>query len=156
MPAFTQMIRGIAPEKFGEIFSASSRKARETYFHRLGIRKAKQSNRLARLAAHAEARTLSLWEALRERDDDEMVREVLQTWLLTKRALLADALDHMGIEHEDGLTDAEDLDERFEKLSGKDLEGLVASLRAKQHDAVEIALYLKFMGADPDKVDAAL
>ena len=156
MPAFTQILRGVAPEKFGEIFSASSRKARETYFHRLGIRKAKQSNRLSRLAAHSEARTQALWEVLRETDDDELCREVLQTWLLTKRPLLSDALDYLGVEHQDGLTDAEDLDAKFEKMGAPDIKAMLKALTAKKHDAGEIALYLKFMGVDPEKVDAAL
>jgi hypothetical protein len=67
MPAFTKIVRGVSPEKFGEIFAASTRKAREAYLHRHGIGKAKKSNRLAKLSAGAEERVQHLYEALQAR-----------------------------------------------------------------------------------------
>ena len=152
MPDFTQIIRGVSPEKFAEIFAASTRKAREAYFHRHGIKKPKASNRVRSMSGAGEARALSLFEALKTETDDEMVEEVLRTWLLTKREMLAMALDHLEIEHDNGLTEAEDIDERFEKLSVKDIKDLLGKL-AGPHPKEDVAIYLRFMGAQ--KVDEA-
>ena len=39
----TAILRGLSEEKFAEVFGASSRQARETYFHRHGIKAPKKS-----------------------------------------------------------------------------------------------------------------
>jgi hypothetical protein len=153
MPDFSVIIRGVSPDKFAEIFAASTRKAREAYFHRHNIKKAKASNRVKSMAGQAEVRTKQLFEVLLEKDDDELVEEVLRTWLLTKREMLAMALDHLEIKHENGLTEAEDIDERFEKLAVKDLKALIDKL-GETHPKEDVGLYLRFMGAQ--KVDEAL
>lgn len=142
---YTDVLRSVTPEKFSEIFSASSRKARETYFHRHGVR-GKGGSGFARPGAKTEARIAKLYDVISSgADDDEMAEEILRTWLLTKRAMLAAALDHLGIEHQDGLTESEEV-AKFGKLSKKDVAKMLPALEAhgSNEDAV---VYLKFMGA---------
>lgn len=151
MPQYSSILRSLSPEKFAEILSSSGRKAREVYFHRHNIRPPKTSG-IPKVGAKNEFRTGALYDVLRQRDDEELAEEMLRTWLLTKRPLLAAALDHLNIPHKDGLTDSDDVN-RIEKLSAKELTGLVAKLRDVA-PADEIAVYLKFMGAQG--VDEAL
>lgn len=152
MPDFTQILRTVSATKFGEVLGASSRKAREAYFHRHGVRSPKTAGRMPRPGAKNEARIAALYEALQAREDDEMVEEMLRTWLLSKRPLLAAALDHLGIPHDNGLTESDEVS-RFEKLSRGDLKGLVEAL-THVAPAEDIGIYLKFMGVS--EVDEAL
>ncbi len=151
MPEYTVILRSLSPEKFSEVLAASPRKARETYFHRHGVR-APQSGRVPRPGAKNEARTAELYKVLQGRDDEQLSEEILRSFLLTKRALLAKALDHLGIPHKDGLTESDDVS-KFEKLSARDIKSLADEL-APVAPRDEVVMYLKFMGA-PD-VDKAL
>jgi len=152
MPEFTSIIRELTPEKFAEVFSASARQARETYFHRHGVRAPKKSSRLPKPGEKNQARTAALYELLKDKEDDEMAEEVLRTWLLTKREMLAAALDHLGITHENGLTESEDV-ANFEKLGSKEVKTLVEKL-SEIAPKEDVAVYLKFMGTE--KVEQAL
>ena len=149
---YMEIVRSLSEEKFTEIFSASSRAARETYLHRHGIKSPKKSSRVMRAGQKNELRMKALFKALMDSDDNEMVEEILRTWLLGKRSLLAAALDHLEIEHNEGLTDSDDI-ERFVKLSGKEIKEMVSSL-TKIAEADEVLIYLKYMGAKD--VDQAL
>ncbi len=148
---YTTLLRALSAEKFAEIMGASSRKARETYFHRHDVR-APSGVRFVKPGAKNEARTAKLFDVLKQEADDELAEEVLRTWLLTKREMLIAALDHLSIEHDNGLTESEDLD-KFEKLSAKEAKGLLTKLDgiATRDD---VAIYLKFMGTPA--VDKAL
>ena len=53
---FTLLLRTLDASKFSEVMAASSRKARETYFHRHGVR-APSGGRFVRPGAKNEART---------------------------------------------------------------------------------------------------
>lgn len=152
MPAYSVILRTLSAEKFAEVLTASPRKARETYFHRHGVRAPAQASRLPRPGAKNEARTAELYRVLQRQDDNELAEEMLRTFLLTKRPMLARALDHLGIAHTDGLTESDDV-HKFEKLSAKEIRDLTATLAAVAARD-DIVLYLKFMGA-PD-VDEAL
>ncbi len=151
MPQYSSIVRSLSAEKFAEILSTSGRKAREVYFHRHNIRPPKTSG-IPKVGAKNEFRTNALFDALQKRDDEELAEEMLRTWLLNKRPLLSAALDHLKIEHKDGLTDSDDVN-RIEKLSEAELKGLVAALK-KIAPEDEVAVYLKFMGAQG--VDEAL
>ena len=147
---YTDVLRGVTAEKFAEIFSASSRKARETYFHRHGVRSSSKLGRLPKPGAKTEARIAMLYDLVQSKEDDEMAQEILRTYLLARRPLLCAALDHLGIEHENGLTESEDVN-KFEKLGKRDVRAIAdkAEACASRED---IALYLKFMGVqDVDK-----
>ena len=141
----TEIIRGLSQEKFSEIFLASTRQAREIYFHRHGIKTPKKSNKMLRVGQKNEIRAKALFEVLAERPDEEMSEEVLRTWLLTKRSMLVIALDHLGIEHKEGLTDSEEV-AKFEKLSSKELKTL-AGLLKEVAPVDEVGIYLRYMGA---------
>jgi len=154
MPQYSSIVRSLDLEKFTEILSTSGRKAREVYFHRHNIRPPKTSG-IPKVGAKNEFRTNALYDVLRQRDDEELAEELLRTWLLTKRSLLAAALDHLGIPHKDGLTDSDDVN-RIEKLNAQELRGLYEKLKGVA-PVDEIAVYLKFMGAQgvDDVVKAA-
>ncbi len=141
---FTEILRSLSSEKFQEVFSSSSRKARETYFHRHGVKASGAASRLPRPGAKNEERTQKLLEILKAEVDDEMSEEILRSWLLTKRPMLAAALDHLGIKHDNGLTESEEI-KKFEKLSGGDIKALVKKLEGVAAKD-EIAIYLRFMG----------
>ncbi len=147
MPQYSVLIRSVTPEKFAEILSASARQAREVYFHRHNIR-APKARGLPKAGAKNEFRAAQLFSVLSERDDDELAEEVLRTWLLTKRSMLASALDHLKIPHDNGLTDSDDVS-RIEKLPAGELKTLFETLTA-QSPKDDAALYLRFMGAEID------
>ena len=152
MPEYSAILRTLSADKFAEVLAASPRKARETYFHRHSVRVPQHAARMPKPGAKNEARTAELYRILRERDDDQLAEEMLRAFLLSKRTMLAKALDHLGIQHQDGLTESDDVN-KFEKLSAKDIRALAAALvGAAPQD--EVILYLKFMGT-PD-VDKAL
>jgi len=145
MPEFTAILRTVGPDKFIEILNASSRQARQAYFHRHGVRApAETPSRLPKPGAKNEARARSLYAVLQDADDNELAEEVLRTYLLNQRPMLVAALDHLGITHHNGLTEGDV--SKFAKLSGRELRHLVAVLRKTAADDL-IGLYLKFMGA---------
>ncbi len=152
MPAYSAIIRELSAERFGEILGASSRKAREVYFHRHNVKAPASAARIAKPGAKNELRAARLYEVLKTNDDDELAEEILRTYLLQKRPLLAAALDHLGIEHDNGLTSSDDV-QKIEKLSAKEVRALAQALESKANKD-DIVLYLKFMGAP--EVEAAL
>jgi len=152
MPEYTKILRTLSADKFHEVLAASPRKARETYFHRHGVKVPASAARMPKPGAKNEARTSALFEVLQTRDDDQLCEEILRSFLLTKRPMLARALDHLGIPHNNGLTESDDVS-KFEKLSAKDVRTLVDTL-AQVAPKDEAVLYLKFMGAP--EVDKAL
>lgn len=152
-PAYTEILRSVSKEKFHEILNASARKSRETYFARHGV-KAPKGTGFQKPGAKNEARASGLHEALMSTADDELAEEILRVYLLGKREMLAAALDHLGIAHEQGLTESDDVD-KFTTLKGKELKTLVGELGATAPKD-DIALYLKYMGADTKEVDKAV
>lgn len=152
MPAYTAILRTLSFDKFTEVLGASPRKAREVYFHRAGVRTPQKASRLPKPGAKNELRTQQLFDNLKVEDDEQLAEEILRAWLLTKRPMLAKALDYLGIAHSEGLTESEDVS-KFEKLSEKEARQLMKSL-----DGIaptdEVAVYLKFMGVP--NVDACL
>lgn len=152
MPEYTKILRTLTADKFSEVLGASPRKARETYFHRHGVKVPSSAARLPKPGAKNEARTAELYKVLQTRDDDQLCEEILRSFLLTKRLMLAKALDHLGIPHNNGLTESDDVS-KFEKLSAKDVRTLVDTL-AQVAPREEAVLYVKFMGAP--EVDKAL
>src|SRR5688572_17334729 len=115
MPEFMGIVREMSQEKFLEVFGASGRKAREAYFARHDIKKPRKLSGLPKAGAKSEARAATLHEVLAERDDEELVEELLRVWLMTKRPMLAAALDFLEIPHEEGLTESDDV-KKFESL----------------------------------------
>ena len=109
----SQLVSGLANDDFARVLGACPRRARETLFTRFGIPKAKKTAS-ALLPAKDPARIRKLQGAMTQiKPDDEegqqLAEELIRVYLMTRRGLLGDALDAIGITHDDGLTD-EDLD----------------------------------------------
>lgn len=149
-PPYSSILRSVSGDKFGEIIGASTRKSRETYFARHGIRAPKAGRGFQKPGTKNEARAAALFDVLQSKDDDELAEELLRTYLLTKREILGAALDHLGIEHENGLTDSDEV-EKFSALGKSEISSMVSELE-KFGPRDDVVLYLKYMGA-PD-VDA--
>ncbi len=136
---------------FAKVLSACPRRARETLFTRFAIPKAKKkASALLPSKDPARIRKLQLAMAAAADDDEQgqqFAEELIRVYLMTRRSLLGDALDAIGVEHNDGLTDA-DLD-GFSSLDNEEASALVARL-STTHDADDIALYLRYMGAELD------
>ena len=146
MGKYSDLFRKMNRERFGAVFMSSTRAARDVYFRRLGVKAPKKrSSGLGRAKDKNAVRIGKLHEVLGEHDDEEMLEEILRTHFLGKRELLASALDHLGIEHEAGLTDSEDV-KKIADMGAPELRKLVASLRERATDD-DIALYLEFMDA---------
>lgn len=152
MSKFTSIVRSLTAEKFAEILEYSPRKAREIYFHRHGIRKGKKSNQLKKRAQAKGERAGALFDLLNHDEDEEMVEELLRTWLLANRKLLGAALDHLGIDHKDGLTESEEV-KKFEELKGTALEKLRQALTEVANDGLELNAYLRFMGVSAKELE---
>jgi hypothetical protein len=147
MSQHTAILTELGPETFLELLAASPRQAREAYFARHAIKAVKPASiaKLVRPGEKAARRGRALWDALQAREDDEVAEEILRSWLMTRRPMLGAALDHMGIAHQDGLTDSEDV-QAIAKLSAAKLQALVEVLCANA-PRWEVEAYLKFMGA---------
>jgi len=153
-PPYTAILRELSLSKFAEIFNTCSRQARQAYFHRHAVRAPKKKKAgLPKAGAKNEARTALLYEVLRDKDDDEMADEILRTWLLTKRLLLAAALNHLGIPHEEGITDSDELEKQFEEIDVPALRALIDAM-IQTAPLEDVQIYLEYMGAP--KLDEAL
>lgn len=141
---YTEIVRGFSREKFVEVLGASTRQSREAYFQRHGIKAPPSGRGFTKPGAKNEARAAALYDALGERVDEQLAEEVVRTWLLGKRPMLAAALDHLKIEHENGLTDSDDVD-RFEKLDAGEVKALTGALTSVA-PADEVKAYLLYMG----------
>ena len=146
MPAYTQIVREMSEAKFQEVFGVSIRKARETYLARHNIKAPKSVKKSLRAGAKNEARVVALFAHLKTVDDDQMVEEILRTWLLSRRDILGAALDYLEIPHDNGLTESDDVD-KLSSLSVDELKPLVKAL-SETASTDDIQIYLRFMGAE--------
>ena len=137
------IIVDISPEQFGEIFAVNPRNVREALFSRLGIKA--QTRRIGLRAGKGADRVRALYDRLvtdagkMERD---LASELLRNWLFTQRAMLADALDHFGVKHDNGLTDQEI--DFFEKLEPDKVREL-CQLLVPKHGKQPVAIYLRYL-----------
>jgi len=130
-------------DKFVEIVNASPRQAKEAYFKRHSIRAKSSGSGFMKPGEKMKVRIEKLFNALEQNSDDELGEEIIRAWLLSKRELLAHALDFLEIPHVNGLTEA-DLT-KFEKLNGRDSKKLLEHLKnAATED--DIKIYFSFMG----------
>ncbi|MEO1233748.1 MAG: hypothetical protein AAFZ18_33105 [Myxococcota bacterium] len=126
-----------------ELLSASPRKLREEMFRRLGIKAKGRSG--FKLASKGDARAGRFGEVLASDTeiDDEILDELARNYLFGRRELLGDALDFLGIEHNEGLTDSElDFFEELEAEKESELRGLLAG---RGHEAKDVDLYFALM-----------
>jgi len=145
------IIRDLSPEKFADIFSVNPRSVREALFSRLGIKA--QSRRIGIRAGSKNAdRVKALYDRLvtdAGKLERELAGELLRNWLYTKRPLLADALDHFEIKHDNGLTEQEI--DFFEGLEREKTEALCGLLVPK-HGKEMVGIYLRYLKV-PDALE---
>lgn len=144
-----QLIQGMPESYFGKVLMACPRRSRETLFSRFSIPKAKKRASVL-LPGKDPARIRKLQAALSSiTEDDEqgqqLAEELIRVYLMGQRTLLGAALDAIGVDHQDGLTD-DDLD-GFADLSPEDAQDLADDL-GQNFDPLDVALYLRFMGAE--------
>ncbi len=146
---YTTILTSLGPERFADVVGGSGRKAKETYFARHGIRVAPQVGRVKLGSGHKmQARIAALFEVLQGREDEPMSEEILRLYLLGQRPLLALALDHLGIPHEDGLTESEEVS-RLATLTPIERAELVAlAVDQKVATSEDVQLYLDYMTAN--------
>jgi hypothetical protein len=143
MSQYSSILRGLSADKFSELLSASPRQAKENFFHRHGI-KAPKTSGLPKAGAKNEARLQALFNTFQNIDDEEMAEDILRRWLLNKRPMLAMALDHLKIPHDNGLTDSNAVD-TLATLPEKDIQALMDVLCAS-FPKDDVVIYLHFMG----------
>jgi len=148
-----QLIQSLPAAYFGQVLSACPRRSRETLFTRFAIPKPKKTAS-ALLPSKDPARIGKLQVAMAAvSEDDEqgqqLAEELLRVYLMGKRELLGAALDAIEVDHQDGLTD-DDLD-GFAELSGDEAAELAEEL-SRDHDPLDVSLYLRFMGAELDVI----
>ena len=146
MPNIREILASCSVQSTQAILSANPRRFREEMFRKLGI-KAKSGGTGFRLASKGDARASKFLEMLQGEQEipDEVLAEVVRNYLFQRREMLADALDHLEVSHNDGLTDQE-LDFVAE-LETERLAELQEHLRSKGHSTDDISLYLAFLGA---------
>ncbi len=144
-----KLIQEMPEPYFGKVLTACPRRSRETLFSRFSIPKAKKSATVL-LPGKDPARIRKLQVAIASVSDDDqqgqqLAEELIRVYLMSKRSLLGAALDAIGVDHQDGLTD-DDLD-GFSDLSAEEAHDLAEDL-GKDFDPLDVALYLRFMGAE--------
>lgn len=138
-----ELLTQLDPDRLSELLAASPKKFREEIFRRAGVR-VKSGAFSLKNEPKKELRAQKLLHALKEGIDieDGVLEELIRNYLYTRRELLADALDHFKVAHDNGLTD-EDLS-FVENLKPEEGAQLREQLTAK-HDKADVDLYLAFM-----------
>ena len=152
MAPYTDLVRTLPAAKFQELFAAQGRQGRDALVRRHQLRTPVDRG-LPRAGARQQAQAALLRGRLAEVDDEEACQQLIRAWLLTRRSLLAAALDHLEIGHELGLTDSDEV-HRIADLDHRQRSELVAALRA-HGDEQDIAVYLGFMAAEAAAARAA-
>ena len=140
----SQLIREM-PEEFWSGAGCLSRRSRETLLLLLHP----ESPKTALLLPGKTRRILALRELAGVGDEDgngqQLAEELIRVYPMGKRSLLGAALDELGIDHQDGLTDAE-----LDGISELDADAAqaLASTLSQTYDPLDVMLYLRFMGAE--------
>ena len=139
----TQILRKLDADLFHEVLNASPKKFREEVFRRAGI-KNKGGAFALKASGKTEARAKKLRAMLLEGTElqSELSEELLRNYLYTRRPLLAEALDFLGVEHDNGLTDS-DLDFLAELPAERRTH--LKDLLCRNHAQHDVDLYLAFM-----------
>ena len=143
----SELLTAVSEKRFEEIILASPKKFREEVFRKAGIRsKGNNTFSLAKSGKNS-ARVRKLFKALQDgfMIESEIGEEIIRNYLYTRRELLSDALDHFGVEHDNGLTDS-DLD-FMEEMEPAKVSALKEHLCSK-HELADVELYLKFMNVE--------
>jgi hypothetical protein len=142
-----QILRQLDSELFYEVLNASPKKFREELFRRAGIKNKGGAFALT-ASGKTEARAKKLRAQLLEGFDlqTELSEEVIRNYLYTRRPLLAEALDFLGVEHDNGLTDN---DLEFLAELPPERRTHLRDLLYRNHAQPDVDLYLAFMDLSP-------
>lgn len=134
-------------EEMKTVLSANPRKFREELFKRFGIKARSTGGGGFKLSAKGDSRSKKFIELLQSPTEisDEVLTEIVRNHLYLKRSMLADALNHLDVPNDNGLTDQE-LD-FVQELSEDAIERLEDVLVKAGHSYKDITLYLVFLGA---------
>ena len=145
---YLELIGHVPEKKFAEIFAALPRKNRITLEALFGTRrKKKSSNKTFSLKAKKPTVNAgAIHTAVKLQGDNETAGEILRTYLFKHRTMLRIALDSVGIENDDGITN-QDLDE-LTGLSKDKVEKLAKLLVKEGFSPEDVAIYLVFMEVD--------
>lgn len=143
MAIATTLLLEMSKDRFRDVFSVGPKKLREEVFRRAGIKNRNSSFSIA-TGKKNEIRVAKLFDKLMDGLEmpEEVAEEIIRGYLFTQRSLLGDALDILGVSHDEGLTE-EDLDFVAE-LEPDKAKALFTSLVAK-HSEDDVLLYLRFM-----------
>ncbi len=129
---------------FAEVITSSSRKLREILFAQMNV-KQKKKNLGLHVHEKRDERIRKLHEKLKQASgqrEADICRELVRTWLYSKRAMLKAALDFLGIANEDGLVDTEI--DFFKELSLERAGELKTHLE-KDFPPEHVKIYLEFI-----------
>jgi len=124
---FTEILRSLSAEKFQEVLATSSRKARETYFHRHGVKASGWRAACRSRGPRTKSAPPSFTRSYATRLMTKCARRSCALGCSRSGRCSPVALDHLGIPHRDGLTESDDI-KKFEKLSGGDMKAIVKKL----------------------------
>lgn len=141
------LVASMDADTFRDVINASSRKIREILFARLGIKQ--QSKRLLMKAQDKRDERAKLvhdrLSAGKTKQEEEVCRELIRNWLMTKRPMLKSALDFLQVPNDNGLVEEET--DFFSQLSKEKAEELYFYL-IKDFPKQHVKTYLLFMGVD--------
>ena len=141
----SRIIGAMSRARFFDVMSRSPRQVRETLFNRLHIKADGRKTIIPRPHQKNEERLQKLHGRLAEcpataKNEQELCEELIRNWLMTRRPMLAAAMDLFEVKHDQGLTE-QDLD-FLEKLEAGKVKSLVESLLQK-FEPEEVAIYLR-------------
>ena len=130
-------------DRFHEVLNASPKNFREELFRRANVR-AKGGAFSLKSPNKNRVRAEKLLTKVKNGQGvgDDVLEEVIRNYLYTHRNLLGDALDLLGVSHDDGLTD-DDLDFIAELPAERG--PAMKSALAEKYDERDVDLYLRFM-----------
>lgn len=138
------ILRKLESDHFAEVISASPKKFREEIFRRAGVKNRGGGAFALKSTGKNNARTKKLRATMLGgfELEGELGAELIRNYLYTRRPLLAEALDFLGVDHDEGLTD-EDLDFLTELKPEKGQQ--LRDLLCRNHEDADVDLYVAFM-----------
>lgn len=139
----TEIIRKLAPDRFANLLAASPKNFREDLFRKAGVKTKTNAFSLS-AAPKNQVRSEKLHEAITGGLDlgDDVLEEVIRNYLYTRRPMLAEALDHFEVVHDNGLTDQ---DISFIEALADDKRAALRTRLESKFDRDDVALYFLFM-----------
>lgn len=133
----------LSDEKVAEIYGLCPRRVRNMLEGKYGKGKVHSGRQVSlKFGKNRSQEALSVRSGIVAGNDTQMAEELIKTYLYTKRPMLKDTLDYLGLPNDNGITDGElDL---LEKASPETLSALIAVLREKGHGLEDIAIYFAF------------